>query len=720
MKNIFSLILSLLAIQAIAQPPSYQWHNSANYLSTVTKVDNQGNIITAGLFTGIVDFDPSATGTFTLNSANGGLFITKLDASGNFVDARNFGSSSIYKEENNVTDICFTTSNNYVFTGYFIGNADFDPSPVGTNTLACGSNNTNAFVLYLYDDLDHQASFAIGGSGAGNDDYSNSIACNTNNEVIITGSTKNFSPGFIDFDPSASTATVANFGGIFVAKYSNSGIYQWAQIYAGTGTLLQEGKAVFSNSINNDILVMGSCSGNPDFDFSASTYTVPSSNAVSVFYLKLNVNGGFISANTISGNSNVELSHASASNDFSNIMTIVRSWGNNCDIDPSATNTNTISLPILVQGALYTQKLNSSLNLVWANVISGQGNATCLATANRNYTFSGRVVQRYNNVGGILWSYSLSNNNGIFGKGLFTTNTTNLFLTGVLEYDPINYNPMATTPVATEQGTSIAKTFLTKWEETGNNGFYLGAVTQPTVCANELVIINAPQTAGNGTLTLTGPGGWPTPTNFGIGTPFSLAGLNTYPNTNAYPPFTITYTDGISTLTSNFFIVIKPTAGMGPVATPTLGNSNNTIEVPYSNQGSFSWVSCPSYSLAANQPNVNSNNVFTPLQNGSYAAIHTVANTGCKDTSACVSFNLTTSINEFSENPFTIYPNPTSNILRVSSQNSIGLVSIVDVLSKTVYKKQNDEKDLIIDISFLKNGIYFITVNGVTKKIIKE
>lgn len=738
MKNIFSLILSLLAIQAIAQPPSYQWHNSANYLSTVTKVDNQGNIITAGLFTGIVDFDPSATGTFTLNSANGGLFITKLDASGNFIDARNFGSSSIYKEENNVTDICFTSSNNYVLTGYFLGTADFDPSPVGTSTLFCGTNNTNAFVLNVYDDLDLQSTFAIGGSGVSNNDYSNSIACNTNDEIVITGFTQNYSPGFIDFDPSASVATPVTYGGIFVAKYTSSGIYQWSQIYGGTGTLLKEGKAVFSNSTNNDILVMGSCSGNPDFDFSASTYTVPSSNVVSVFYLKLNTNGGFISANTISGNSNVELSHASASNDFSNIMTIVRSWGNNCDTDPNATNTSTISLPILSQGALFTQKLNSSLNLVWAKVISGQGNATCLATANRNYTFSGRVVQRYNNFGGILWSYSLSNNNGIFGKSLFTTNTTNLFLTGVLEFNPINYNPMATTPVATEQGTSIAKTFLTKWEETGNNGFYIsGALITPTiVCLNEQANVLV-STIGNGTLSITGltdaTTGLPRVINNGQYFPVN-DGVNTYPNANGYYPVEISYTNGTNTITlPTQYILVHPT--VTAIATPTLqlanpqvGQYDNKILLPYPNNGTYTWLSCPSYSMVSNQPNSSSSQQYTLTQSGSYAAYFQNSNTGCKsDTTICVSFTASSvGLKELSESIFSIYPNPANEVLNIELENlnETATISIINALGEVVVNETATNKNLKLNIQHLTSGVYFIKMDNkqgtTTKKFIKQ
>jgi hypothetical protein len=48
-------------------------------------LDSAGNVYTTGFFLGTVDFDPGA-GTFNLTSAGSGdLFVSKLDASGNFV-----------------------------------------------------------------------------------------------------------------------------------------------------------------------------------------------------------------------------------------------------------------------------------------------------------------------------------------------------------------------------------------------------------------------------------------------------------------------------------------------------------------------------------------------------------------------------------------------------------------------------------------------------------
>lgn len=61
------------------------------------KIDRSGNVYTTGFFGNTVDFDPGPN-VFNLSSSNGlsDIFLSKLDADGNFIWAKNIGGSSNY------------------------------------------------------------------------------------------------------------------------------------------------------------------------------------------------------------------------------------------------------------------------------------------------------------------------------------------------------------------------------------------------------------------------------------------------------------------------------------------------------------------------------------------------------------------------------------------------------------------------------------------------
>lgn len=72
---------------------------------------------------------------------------------------------------------------------------------------------------------------------------------------------------------------------------------------------------------------------------------------------------------------------------------------------------------------------------------------------------------------------------------------------------------------------------------------------------------------------------------------------------------------------------------------------------------------------------------------------------------------------------FTIFPNPTSNTITISSnQSPITSIVITDVLGKSVYSEDFIETVVkTFDISSFAKGMYFVIVNNVvSKKIIKE
>ena len=88
---IFLVFISVY-IKVEAQPPNFLWAKqhggtSQDYGFSIT-TDNQGNVYTSGSFWGTVDFDPGP-GFFNLTSAGTyDVFVSKLDASGNFLWAK--------------------------------------------------------------------------------------------------------------------------------------------------------------------------------------------------------------------------------------------------------------------------------------------------------------------------------------------------------------------------------------------------------------------------------------------------------------------------------------------------------------------------------------------------------------------------------------------------------------------------------------------------------
>ena len=92
-------------------------------------LDNGGNVYATGTYSGTADFDPGI-GITNLTSAGGNdIFVSKLDANGNFVWARSMGGTS--SDEGN--DIVLDSSGNIYTIGDYHGTADFDPGAGTSN-----------------------------------------------------------------------------------------------------------------------------------------------------------------------------------------------------------------------------------------------------------------------------------------------------------------------------------------------------------------------------------------------------------------------------------------------------------------------------------------------------------------------------------------------------------------------------------------------------------
>jgi len=318
-------------------------------------VDASGNIYSCGAFNGTSDFDPGP-GVYNLTSAGQEeIFVTKLDAAGNLIWAKQMGGAGREGSRNLAID----ASGNVYITGAFNGTADFDPgagiyslSPVG---------NWDIFVLKLNSNGGFVWAHAFGGPTE--EDRGLGIAVDATGNAYITGSFK----GTVDFNPGSSTYNLtADYIDAFVLKLKTDGSFDWAKKMGGIYTDM-------GNSITVDaagfVYTTGIFRGlNCDYDPGAGTAYLNTYGDSDGFILKLNSSGDFIWVKQFtSGAYDYSIGNSIAADATGNVY-ITGAFHGATDYDPGAGNT-TIRSGGYSDGFL--AKLNSNGQLVWAKQLGG-------------------------------------------------------------------------------------------------------------------------------------------------------------------------------------------------------------------------------------------------------------------------------------------------------------------------------------------------------------
>ena len=189
-------------------------------------IDDVGNVYSCGYFLSTVDFDPGAA-TYDLSSEGYfDIYISKLDASGNFVWAKSIGAVGEITEENSKS-LKVDGSGNVFVTGSFSDTVDFDPGAAVHNLITI-DGSYDSYVLKLNTDGEFVWAKNMGGDqGAGGE----SIALDIYGNVYTTG-------GFFDtcdFDPGVDTSFLITHGynDIFLSKIDAAGNFVWAKNMGG-------------------------------------------------------------------------------------------------------------------------------------------------------------------------------------------------------------------------------------------------------------------------------------------------------------------------------------------------------------------------------------------------------------------------------------------------------------------------------------------------------
>ncbi|MBL7794708.1 MAG: HYR domain-containing protein [Saprospiraceae bacterium] len=314
-------------------------------------VDAAGNVYTVGTIEDNADLDPGP-GVFTLTS-NGGLdiFISKLDAAGDFVWAKQIGGIGIFDNAEMILD----ASGNIILVGFFHSTLDFDPGPgvfnltsgAGGDKFICKWDASGNFIwakkiveaigapsagasigdfttdlqgnIYIagfisYDNFDLDpgpGAFPVNGTNgrlyyfkldaagnfagavilAGRGDI-NGIRVNASGEVFITGAINDLT----DFDPGPGTLNYYPIGGfgdndMYVAKYTSGGNMLWAKRMGGGSSDISYAIAL---DATGGIYFTGTFSNNCDFDPGPGVYTIPLTGTTDMFVGKLDGAGNFV------------------------------------------------------------------------------------------------------------------------------------------------------------------------------------------------------------------------------------------------------------------------------------------------------------------------------------------------------------------------------------------------------------------------------------------
>lgn len=354
------LIFALTSItksysQALTLDFAKQFNGTGQSKINTIKIDNSGNIYSAGSFNGSVDFDPGIgssifTGTNIINA-----FISKLDNNGNFIWAKQLGGNATGTE---VQGIDLDGSGNLYCTGSFIGTADLDPGP-GTSTFTSGMAG-DAFIIKL--DGNGNFTWAKVFSNPGGDNCGMSINIDGDGNIVSTG----FFLGPLDFDPGAGTFLMnatSPLCNVYVSKLDANGNFIWAKHLNGTvgGDVSRQ----LTTDAAKNIYITGHFAGTVDFDPGPGANTLTAVGQKDIFTIKLDLNGNLLWVNSAGGSGNdggrsIDLNSSGKTLTAGNFSTTV-------DFDPGP---GTATLASLTSLNGYIAEFNTAGSLVWAKQIA--------------------------------------------------------------------------------------------------------------------------------------------------------------------------------------------------------------------------------------------------------------------------------------------------------------------------------------------------------------
>jgi hypothetical protein len=395
---------------------------------TIAK-DASGNIYIAGNFKRRVDFDPGAGFSYLVSSGYSDIYISKYDASGNFLYAARIGGP----EEENVTSIAVNNNNELIVTGSFRSSCDFDPG-MGVSSLTT-SGGKDIFIAKYNSVGSLLYAKRIGGT---NDDAVSSLVLDHSDNISLIGS---FS-GSVDFDPDPSAA-VLNSGNSFLAKYNSAGSYLYAK---SLGTCLSNDISVDNNS---NVYLTGNYQYGNDFDPGPgiANLTSPSGWGVkTIFIAKYDSLGNYVFAKPLNGNALNAGTKVTATSNGEFYIAGYQQYSNNVDMDPGPAVVTTNSSRFWVKfdslgefsfvreisASIEAIELNDNNEVFLCGAFQGTSNLEPGVSSSIMSAFGAFdiYIAKYDLAGNFLYVKNIGGLDNDRGNAIAVDSTGNVFITG--------------------------------------------------------------------------------------------------------------------------------------------------------------------------------------------------------------------------------------------------------------------------------------------------
>ncbi len=518
------------------------------------------------------------------------------------------------------------------------------------------------------------------------------IATDPSGNVYSTG----YFYGSSDFDPSLGTVSFTAapaFGcDLYISKLNADATLGWAKQISSDGNDYGNGIAV--DQTTGDVYVTGWFHGPTDFDPGVDSFIVNAPANDAVFVLKLDAAGDFVWVKTLEGTGSYGYTVVldAAGNVF-----ICGEFDGTVDFDPGAGtqnattsgNSDAFILKLDASGnhLMDVQFGGTGYDEIFGMALDGTGNIFITGgfdgtidldpgTGTTSYTADGYdiYVSKFDNVGNLVWGQHMGGTGSESGNSIGVDGAGNVYVTGKFT-GTVDFDPGSGGTSYTADGFSDA--FLTRLDANGSL-IWATKVGGPGLDEGTALTIDA-----LGSIVWTG--GFQDTVDFEIG-----GGVTNLYNELGTDIFVAKYNPNLS------FGWAKNMGGNGTdwgYAIALDGNDNVCLTGQFTDQCDF-------------DPNVGTANLTSLGENDIYVTK--------------LSLPAVSQDNALSVADFSVYPNPTSGVLRINATKA-SLLSIVNAMGQEMGRIHADAQ-ASVDVSNFDAGIYFVVdmETGKALKFVKQ